>query len=163
MTIECQLPRGTSHSFHPDNLIIDRGSERLVAAPDSLPIVRAPVTSTGTATERLKIRLDERDFMRLVEVNLVDALAAPREYLGACTRCKAKNVPVIVPDWTARTKALEALWDRGYGKPAQTITVEQDTLHGLGQLRAWLELMTDEERGVLSQFIDRVTSPQGTP
>ena len=128
-----------------------------VATPDSLPVARGRVTPL-----RQRLREDADTHYDTLIGSLLETVTAAKTTTYACRKCGKENT-IQLPDVKARTQAIQLLIEQGYGKPAQTVTIEQDTLHGLGQLRAWLELMTDNERQVLSGFIDRVTSPGGTP
>ena len=129
-----------------------------VASPNWLARPHAPVTLNGNGSGLVS---DEQEATLLASfVAAVEEADKPHSVV--CRKCKTITREPY-PDLRARQQALQFIVEHKHGKPAQKVTIEQDTLQGLGQLRAWLELMTDNERQVLSGFIDRVTSPGGTP
>ena len=58
-----------------------------------------------------------------IEAFFVEALDAQKELWVTCGKCQRKT-QVVVPDWHARTKAVESLLDRGYGRPRQEEAAE---------------------------------------
>ena len=124
-------------------------AEKEAVTPVSLARLPAQVTSNGLVS-------DEQEATLLAAfITAVEGAEKPHRVI--CRNCKhVTHEPY--PDLRARQQALQFIVEHKHGKPGQKLTIEQDTLQGLGQLRAWLELMTQEERQVLSGFVDRMTA-----
>ena len=143
-------PAEPTEQTKPDENGENGGNE--AAAADSLVLARAPVTNL-----RQRLREDAELNYDTVFGKLMEAVNADRRIEYKCQACRVPNM-VVVPDVKARTQAIQVLIEQGYGKPAQTVTVQEDTLGGLSQLHRWLELMTVDERAVIKAFVERMVA-----
>jgi hypothetical protein len=81
---------------------------------------------------------------------LEEALAAERSVWGTCSHCHRKT-EVSVPDWNARTRALQLALEQGYGKvPAGPNSEELAAIENLDELNA----LSDVELAVLAGGCD---------
>jgi hypothetical protein len=63
---------------------------------------------------RAQLARDTAEEYELLRGALLDALRAEREAFVTCPNCDKRH-PVVVPDWTARVKAVETLLNQGFG------------------------------------------------
>jgi hypothetical protein len=83
------------------------------------------VTSRGTPRETI------REFAlanpHLVDEFLRGVLAAEQSVWVSCKHCKRRS-EVAVPNWSARTKAVELLLEQGFGRPEPAPLVEDEKI-----------------------------------
>ena len=83
---------------------------------------------------RTRLREAGEESAGRIEAFFLDALDASKEVWSTCGKC-SRRTAVVVPDWSARLKAVEALLDQGYGRVRQedsedaglTLIVERKT------------------------------------
>lgn len=97
--------------------------------------------------ERLRVAGEEQG--EKIEAFFSAALEAEREVWTTCEKCQRKTA-VVVPDWSSRLKAVEALIDQGYGR-AKAVSAEDEPVVIIVE-RIWPDVdgearehLTDEE------------------
>jgi hypothetical protein len=93
---------------------------------------------------RAQLARDTAEEYELLRSALLDALRAEREAFVTCPNCQKRH-PVVVPDWTARVKAVETLLNQGFGvKPETEAEHHFDRL--MRELSELYDELTEEER-----------------
>jgi hypothetical protein len=96
---------------------------------------------------RAQLARDTADEYELLRSALLDALRAEREAFVTCPNCQKRH-PVVVPDWTARVKAVETLLNQGFGVKPET-AAEHTFDRRLRELSELYDELTEEERTAL--------------
>jgi len=103
---------------------------------------KAPEAPTPRRDVRQRIAEDaERVYDEKIGAFFEEALSAEKSAWATCKHCQHK-IQVDVPDWSARTRALETLLNQGFGRVGQdaeernvTIIVERPCRHcSLGKI-----------------------------
>jgi hypothetical protein len=76
---------------------------------------------------RAQLARDTAEEYELLRGALLDALRAEREAFVTCPSCHKRH-PVVVPDWTARVKAVETLLNQGFGTKPEPAEHEYDRM-----------------------------------
>ena len=129
-----------------DRHVVD---ETLVAVvPDAdadraLSSFPAPLPAQRRGLPRAEIRdLAESSVAELRQF-FADALSAKRRARAECPKCK-KVLYVDVPDWAARTRVVQLMFEQGYGRPELAETRDEDALIEAAVDRAMSKLLTGE-------------------
>lgn len=85
-----------------------------------------------------------------------EMLDAEKTVRVECSHCGRKN-DAVVPDWNARSKAIETLLSYGYGRPGTQRDEGAEVSEALG--RGVEELSPDERRVILLEARRRVQAP----
>jgi Xaa-Pro aminopeptidase len=114
---------------------------------------------TQSVRERLRAGAEEQGDK--IEAFFSAALDAEREVWTTCEKCQRRTA-VVVPDWSSRLKAVEALIDQGYGKTKAVQAEEEPTV--ILVERNWPE-PTPQVRELLSEkelaLIERAQDIEG--
>ncbi len=100
-------------------------------SPASTTVSDQPLSQPRTAHEpvgdiRARLARDVAEEYEVLRGALLDALKAEREAFATCPHCQHRH-PIVVPDWTARVKAVETLLNQGFGReqPRAALTEEE--------------------------------------
>jgi hypothetical protein len=97
----------------------------------------------------VRLASDTAEEYELLRVSLFEALKAEREMFATCDHCRHRT-RVVVPDWTARVKAIETLLNQGLGRPEP-----EQTSCPRCELSRRLAEMSREERHGYQLFLHR--------
>lgn len=99
------------------------------------------VTATPRGTPRDAIRRYGLENADVVERFFADVLDAEQNIWLSCPSCK-KRSEVAVPNWSARTRALELMLSEGWGRPEASPPDDDEKLKAV--VREELSRLTDE-------------------
>lgn len=123
------------------------------APGEALAEVLAEIVTTtpGLTTPRDAIRKVGLENADLVGRFFADVLEATQQVWVSCPSCK-KRSEVAVPNWSARTRALELMLSEAFGKPEAAPLTEDEEL--LALIRTEMRKLSDETMLAISGLQD---------